>query len=99
MFVIGNFFSALAFLVDKILLIMYFLLFARIILSWFQVNPYNELVQILYKITEPILSPFRRIPLRAGMFDLTPILAFLALWFLRLFLVSVLMELARRFAA
>ena len=70
--------------------ILYFLLVVRIILSWFGVDPYNEIVQILFKITEPILAPFRRLPLQFGMIDFSPILAFMALWFLRHFVVGVL---------
>ena len=27
---------------------------ARVILSWFRVDPYNRFVQILYQVTEPI---------------------------------------------
>ena len=70
--------------------ILYFLLIVRIILSWFSVSPYNEVVQILYKITDPILAPFRRLPLQVGMIDFSPILAFMALWFVRNFVVGVL---------
>ncbi|MEE8360463.1 MAG: YggT family protein, partial [Candidatus Omnitrophota bacterium] len=75
----------------------YFLLVIRIILSWFAVSPYNEIVQILYKITEPILAPFRRLPLRMGAMDFSPILAFLVIAFLRNFVVGVLTQLAYKF--
>lgn len=51
----------------------------RIFLSWFRVDPYNRFVQILYQITEPILSPFRRLIPPIGMIDITPIVALLVL--------------------
>jgi YggT family protein len=77
--------------------IVYFLLVVRIILSWFQVNPYSELVQILYRITEPILAPFRRLPLRLGMIDFSPILAFIALSFLENIVVGMFLHFAAVF--
>ncbi|MGQ3684678.1 MAG: YggT family protein [Candidatus Loosdrechtia sp.] len=54
-------------------------LLIRIILSWVPHNPYNQAVQILYKITEPVLSPVRKfIPPFRGI-DFSPILVFVAL--------------------
>ena len=90
MYILGQLLASLAHLFDMIFNILYFLLVIRIILSWFGVNPYNDIVQILYKITDPILAPFRRLPLQIGMIDFSPILAFMTLWFLRSFVVGVL---------
>jgi len=98
MFVLGELFKSLAFLFNTIFNILYFLLIARIILSWFAVNPYNEIVQLLYRITDPILAPFRRLPLQMGPIDFSPIVAFLALWFVRNFVVGILLQLAVRFS-
>jgi len=97
MFVLGQLFSSLALLFSMIFNVIYFLLVIRIILSWFGVNPYNEIVQILYKITEPILAPFRRLPLHFGMMDFSPIVAFIVIAFLRNFLVGILTQLAYKF--
>ncbi|MDD4202020.1 MAG: YggT family protein [Candidatus Omnitrophica bacterium] len=96
MFVLSEVFKALAFLVDKVFSIIYFLLIIRIVLSWFQIYSYSEIIQILYKITDPILRPFRRLPLRIGMIDLSPMVAFLVLWFLRNVIVGILWQLALR---
>ncbi len=54
-------------------------IFLRAIMSWFSPRPTNMLVIILYRITEPILAPLRRIIPRAGMFDLTPLAAIIIL--------------------
>ena len=97
MFILGQLFSSLALLFSMIFNVIYFLLVIRIILSWFAVNPYNDIVQILYKITDPILAPFRRLPLRLGMIDFSPIMAFIVLAFLRNFIVGILTQLAYRF--
>ncbi len=47
----------------------------RTILSWFSPRPTNILAVILYRVTEPILAPLRRIIPRVGMFDFTPLVA------------------------
>ena len=54
-------------------------IFARAIISWFPVNPGNQLVALLYQITEPILDPLRRIIPRVGMMDITPMIAIILL--------------------
>ncbi|MFB0559452.1 MAG: YggT family protein [Dehalococcoidales bacterium] len=51
----------------------------RAILSWFSPRPTNILSVILYRITEPLLAPLRRIIPRAGMFDFTPLVAIILL--------------------
>jgi YggT family protein len=90
MYILGQLLASLAYLANMVFNILYFLLVIRIILSWFGINPYNEIVQILLRITDPILAPFRRLPLHVGFIDFSPILAFMVLWFLRDFVVGVL---------
>ena len=98
MFIMGQLFSSLALLFDMIFNVLYFLLVIRIVLTWFGVNPYNELVNILFRITEPILAPFRRLPLQMGAIDFSPIVAFIVLSFIRSFIVGILLQMAHRFA-
>ncbi len=53
---------------------------ARALLSWFPNTRKNQLVQILIQLTDPILVPLsRKIP-RAGMFDLSPMIAVFVLF-------------------
>ena len=52
---------------------------ARAIISWFSPSPTNRLAIILYQVTEPFLSPLRRIIPRVGMFDFTPLAAVIML--------------------
>ena len=99
MFVLGYFFSSLALLFSMIFKILYFLIVIRIILSWFQVDPYSEVAAVLYRVTDPILLPFRRLPLQIGMIDLSPIVAFLALSVADHFVVGILRQLAYQFGA
>ncbi|MDD4980732.1 MAG: YggT family protein [Candidatus Omnitrophica bacterium] len=96
MFVFGNFLIAIAKILDVVLIILYWLILVRALISWVSPDPFNPLVQFLYKTTEPILYPIRKI-LPAGFgIDISPIIAFLAILFFRSFLVRTLMDLAIR---
>jgi YggT family protein len=68
----------------------------RIIMSWVNPDPYNEFVQVIYRVSDPVLLPFRRLPLQAGGIDFSPILAFLLLSVARTFIVNILYHLAYR---
>jgi len=58
----------------------------RALMSWFSPMPTNMLTIFLYRITEPILAPLRRIIPRVGMFDLTPMVAIIILQLIVAFL-------------
>ncbi|HOW59910.1 MAG TPA: YggT family protein [Candidatus Omnitrophota bacterium] len=98
MFVFGIFFQGLAMLVNGICTIFYWLIFARIILSWFPVDPFSSPIQLLNQVTDPILEPLRRLPLRIGMLDLSPLVAFFILYITNQVLVTLLLRLAYQFA-
>ena len=52
----------------------------RVILSWVNADQYNAIVQIIYRISEPLLAPFRNlIPSYKIGLDLSPIFAIFAL--------------------
>lgn len=36
-------------------------IFARVILSWVNADPYNLIVKFIYNITEPVLAPIRQL--------------------------------------
>ncbi len=95
MFVMSNLFQGLAKTVDTGLTIFYWLVLVRALISWVNPDPFNPIVQILEKSTEWILAPLRRI-LPAMAIDISPIIAFLAIIFLKQFLVQTLYDLAFR---
>jgi YggT family protein len=73
-------------LLDAYLIVM----FARIILSWFPINPGSGLASVygfLYSITEPVLGPIRRVIPPLGMggmgLDLSPLVVFFGISILR----------------
>ncbi len=95
MFVVSNFILALAKVLDIVLNIYMILIFARAVISWFSPDPYNVLYQFLLRVTEPVLRYIRKfIPSSFGMMDISPIIAFLAIIFLRVFLVQTLQGIA-----
>jgi YggT family protein len=98
MFALANFLVAIAKILDILLTILYWLILIRALISWVSPDPSNPIVQFLYKTTEPILEPIRRIlPIgfRFGI-DISPIIAFFAILFLKSFLVRTLLDLAFR---
>ncbi len=96
MFVLAQLLQSMIIFFNIAFQILYWLLIARIILSWFPVDPYNNVMQMLYQTTEPILAPFRRMPLRIGLIDLTPIVAFVTLSFVRNILIGILLALYQK---
>ena len=60
------------------------------ILSWVQPDPYNPIVQMLYRLTEPAYALVRRyIPTVFGEMDMAPLILIFALQFLEIFLGSL----------
>jgi YggT family protein len=54
------------------------LILIRVVLSWIRPNPSNPFVQVIYNLTEPLLSPLRRIvPPIGGAIDISPIILFI----------------------
>ncbi|MCG8334004.1 MAG: YggT family protein [Proteobacteria bacterium] len=47
----------------------------RALLSWFRPDPRNYFVQLIVKITDPVLRPLERVIPPLGGFDITPIIA------------------------
>ena len=98
MFIFSNFLYAIAAIVNMVLNILLLLIIVRAIISWVNPDPYNPIVQLLYKTTEPMLWPIRRIlpsSLRFGL-DISPMIACLIIIFLRMFLVSTIVGVAAR---
>ena len=60
------------------------------ILTWVRPDPFNPIVQMLYRLTEPAYAFVRRyIPTVVGGMDLAPLILIFALIFLETFLKSL----------
>ena len=93
MFVIANFLKALALILGAILDIYFWIILIRALLSWVNPDPFNPIVQFLEKVTEPVLAPIRRVVPPMGI-DFSPLIAALAIYFLKIFLVGSLYDLS-----
>jgi YggT family protein len=95
MFVLQNFIVALAKVIDLILVVYMWLIIARAVLSWVNADPYNKIVIFIYRVTEPVLRPVRRVlPGKNLGIDFSPVVVLLVIFFLRYFLVQTIIQLA-----
>jgi len=82
-------------LINLLVLFLYlysWLIIIRAVVSWTRPDPGNPLIQLLVKITEPILKPLRALvpPSKLGGIDLSPILAIVVVQIVRYLLLSTL---------
>ncbi|MBI4353235.1 MAG: YggT family protein [Candidatus Omnitrophica bacterium] len=97
MFVLANFIEAVALVLRWVMDVLWWLIIIRAVLSWVNADPANPIVQFIERVTEPLLLPFRKIiPAYKLGIDLSPVFALLLLYFLRIFLVQTLLEVALR---
>jgi YggT family protein len=84
----GSFVAGLLEVVFLLLSLVQWLVIAAALVSWVSPDPRNPIVQFLYRTTEPILRPFRRIlpPRKTGGIDFSPLLVILLIVFLKVFL-------------
>ncbi|HEY6188453.1 MAG TPA: YggT family protein [Pyrinomonadaceae bacterium] len=72
--------AAIGYLLYGLLAFYSLLIFIRIIFSWGMVRYSNPLMRFLVNATDPLLVPLRRMIPPLGMFDLSPIVAFILIW-------------------
>ena len=92
---VGGAFTAAALdVVFAILSIIQWLVIIAAVITWLNPDPRNPIVQFLYRSTEPILRPFRRLlpPRRTGGIDFSPLLVILVILFIRTFLARLLLR-------
>jgi YggT family protein len=88
--IFGNFFTAIAGILDTILSLYFWIVIISALLTWVRPDPYNPIVRFLRAVTEPVYYRLRRwMPfLIVGGFDLSPIVVILAIQFLKTFVVQ-----------
>ena len=95
----GAFLRAVLEVFLAILTVIQWLVIIAAVISWVNPDPRNPIVQFLYRTTEPILRPFRKIlpPQRTGGIDLSPILVILLILFLKVLLSNLFFNTIRAF--
>jgi YggT family protein len=93
MILLANFIIALGKALALALDVYMWVILIRALISWVNPDPFNPIVRLLARLTDPVLRPIRRvIPLGNSGLDLSPMLAILAIFFIRNFLVASLIE-------
>jgi len=97
MFVLNNLIVALAKIIDIALTLYMWIIIFRAVISWVNPDPYNQIVIFLYRVTDPVLGPIRRIlPMRNIGIDLSPVIVILIIMFLKFFVVETMIQMAAR---
>ena len=97
MFVLGNFLQATATVLGYLIELLWWLIIIRALLSWVNPDPHNPIVQFIERSTEWVLAPFRQlIPTYRIGIDISPLVALLFLYFLKIFVVQTLLGIAYR---
>jgi len=96
MFIFGNVILGIAKVLDVALNIYMWVIIIRALISWVNPDPYNPIVQILTRMTEPVLRPIRKLapPYKIGV-DLSPLIAVLIVIFLQYALINTLYRIGR----
>ena len=93
--ILSTFLSAVATILHTVINVYIWVIIAAALISWVRPDPYNQIVQLLYRLTEPVYDRLRRlVPTVIGGVDLAPIIVLLALQFTDLFFVRLLHEFA-----
>jgi YggT family protein len=95
-FIVANFLLAIAKITDIVLTLYLYIIIARALLSWVNPDPYNPIVNFLYRITEPVLYRVRRVMPDMGGIDLSPMLIMLGIFFIQKFAINSVYEVAYR---
>ncbi len=98
MIVLSTLIEALAQILHMIISIYIWVVIIGALITWVNPDPYNPIVQILRRLTEPAYAFVRRyIPTMIGGIDLAPIIIIIGLQFIDLFAVKLLFSLANAF--
>ena len=98
MILLGNTLAALAKVLHIVLNIYLWIVILRALLSWIYVPSLYQAARVLYRLTEPVLRPVRRLipPSKAGGLDVSPLIVGLVIVFLDRLLVDSLILYAHR---
>lgn len=96
MFVFGNLLGAFAQILHMILNVYIWIVIIAALIAWVNPDPYNPIVRFLRGATEPAFYRIRRYLPMAGGIDFSPFVLILLLYFVDMFVVKTLSEIAYR---
>lgn len=83
---------SLALLIQFAATVVLWMIILRAILSFVSPDPYNPMVQMLYRLSDPLLKPFQKLIPPIGGLDLSPVFAVLVLQLVRVLIAAPLIE-------
>jgi YggT family protein len=96
MFLFGNLFYAIAYIINALLGIYMWIIIIAALITWVNPDPYNPIVRFLYSVTDPVLRPIRRrIGIAMGI-DISPLIVILIIIFIQKFLIAALFDISSR---
>ncbi|SMC09576.1 YggT family protein [Nitratiruptor tergarcus] len=100
MIIVATFLQALAQILHMVINIYIWVVIIAALITWVRPDPYNPIVQTLFRLTEPVYALVRRyIPTVIGGIDLAPLIIIIGLQFIDMFFVRLLMQFAMRLGA
>lgn len=94
--VIGTLLNAIATIVSMLINLYVWVIVIAALVSWVRPDPYNPIVQVLKRMTEPLYAKIRSIiPTAINGIDFTPLILAVLLKFIDLSLVQILANYAR----
>jgi YggT family protein len=88
----GGIVALIGYILHGMLSLYMLLIVIRIVFSWGRVSEVNRVMRFLVGVTNPLLIPLRQMIPPLGMFDISPIVAFIIIW---LFQTAIIVTLLR----
>lgn len=98
--ILGTFLQAIATIASMLFNLYIWILIIATLISWVRPDPYNPIVQVLYRLSEPVFAKVRKlIPTNIGGLDFAPLIVIVALKFIDLTLIQILYKFAKAYNA
>ncbi len=95
MIVLSTFLEAVATILSLVINTYIWVVIIAALISWVRPDPYNPIVQVLYRLTNPVYFFIKKyIPTVVGGIDLSPLIIVLALQFIDIFFIKLLFQFA-----
>jgi YggT family protein len=97
MFVFGDLLAAVAGILHFVLQALLLVVLVNALLSWVRPDPHNPIVMFLERLSNLVCDPVRRLfPTVFSGIDFAPFIAMLVIWFVDMFAVATLRDIAIR---
>ncbi|PAF48728.1 hypothetical protein BKH41_05550 [Helicobacter sp. 12S02232-10] len=90
--ILGSILSAIATILHTLITLYTWVVIIAALVSWVRPDPYNPIVQVLFKLTDPLYRKLKgKVPLIYGGIDFSPLVVIIILQFLDLTVVKILL--------